>query len=531
MPALDGDYLIIGSGFGGAVCALRLAEKGWRVVVAEQGRRVGAAEILAAKQSPRRLLWMPQLGLRGYFAQHFFKHMGVVAGVGVGGGSLVWAAVMLEPGERFYQDPAIRALGLDLRAELAPHFETARRMLGVARNPRQTRQDALLRQTAQDLGVGHTWGPVPNAIFFGEPGVAAPDPYFQGQGPARVGCRFCGGCLTGCEHGSKNSLDKNYLHLAEALGARVLPERRADRVEPLPGGGYRVTLRDPGGGAEVHNARYVIVAGGVVGTMELLLKNRDAYGTLPRLSPTLGQLVRTNSESITAIQHPPGEDMSDGTAISSDFYPDERTHVTQNRFDRGYRFMRAYMGPLVDGAVPWRRALATLARLPRSLGLLARNALMRDWERRLTVLTVMQTVDSRVRLRLGRRWWWPFRPMLVTEASPGHEAPSYLPVANEVTRAFARAAGGAPMNLMVESVGGLATTAHPLSGCPMGPDAATAVIDTRHEVHGHPGLFVVDASSVPANLGVNPSLTILAMAERFCSLRPGPQVARELNAE
>lgn len=519
MPDLDCDYLIVGSGFGGAVCALRLAEKGWRVVVAEQGRRIGQAEIEAGKNSPAKLLWMPELGLRGYFAQHFFKHMGVVAGVGVGGGSLVWAAVMLEAKPAFYEDPVVKRLGLDLKAELAPHYATAKRMLGVVPNPRQTHQDALLRQTAEVMGVGSSHGPVPNAIYFGERGVTAADPYFGGEGPARKGCVYCGGCMTGCESGSKNSLDHNYLHLAERRGARIRAERRADRIEPLPGGGYRVGLRGPDG-VETLSARHVVLAGGVVGTLGLLFQNRDGYGTLPGISPTLGQLVRTNSESITAIQHPPGVDMTDGTAISSDFYPDAQTHITQNRFDRGYRFMRLYMGPLVDDPVAWRRALRTLLGIPLSPVLMLRNLFMRDWEQRLTVLTVMQTVDSRVRLRWGRRWWWPFSKMLITDASPGHQAPSYLPIANRATREFARVAGAKPMNLMVESIGSMATTAHPLSGCPMGESVETGVIDTKHEVFGHPGLFVVDASSVPANIGVNPSLTIVAMAERFCALRP-----------
>ena len=519
----DHDYLIVGSGFGGSASALRLAEKGWNVAVVEQGRRIGRAEIEAGKRSLFKLMWMPALRLSGYFVQHMFRHVAIVGGVGVGGGSIVWAAVMLEPKAAFYDDPAIKALGLDLKTELAPHMATARRMLGVAVNPRQTAQDRFLRQTAERMGVANTFGPVPNAIHFGQPGVTAPDPYFSGDGPPREGCIFCGGCMTGCPTGAKNSLDRNYLYLAEKRGVSVLPKRKAERVEPLPGGGYRVTLVDAftGRALQTLTAKNVVLSAGVVGTLELLYKNRDRYRTLPRVSPSLGQVVRTNSEAITAVLHPKGDDMTDGTGISTDFHPDAYTHATQNRFDRGYRFMRFYMGPIIDDPLPWRRALKTVLATLSSPRLLFSNLFAREWEKRITAFTIMQDRDNHIRLQYRRRSWWPFgKPQLVSEASPGHEAPSYLPVANRLTREYAAVSGGTPMNLMLESIGGLSSTAHILSGCPMGLSARESVIDTRHEVHGHPGLFVVDGASIPGNVGVNPSLTITAMAERFAALQP-----------
>ena len=517
------DYLVVGSGFGGSASALRLAEKGWTVAVAEQGRRIGREEIKAGKHSVLSLMWMPALRLRGYFVQHVFRHLSIVGGVGVGGGSIVWAAVMLEPKATFYDDPRLRALGLDLKAGLAPHLAEARRMLGVATNPRQSQQDHFLRQTAERMGAADTFGPVPSAIYFGRPGVASPDPFFGGEGPAREGCVFCGGCMTGCPTGAKNSLDWNYLYLAERRGVRVLPERKADRIEALPGGGYRVTLVDAASGRPLQTltARNVVLSAGVVGTLELLFRNRDLYGTLPNVSPTLGQVVRTNSEAITAVLHPRGQDMSDGTGISTDFHPDGYTHATQNRFDRGYRFMRFYMGPIVDDPLPWRRALKTLGAVICSPRLMVSNLFARDWEKRITAFTVMQDRDNHLSLRYRRSPWRPFgRPRLVTEPSRGHEAPSYLPVANRLTREYAAVSGGTPMNLLPESVGGLSSTAHILCGCPMGRSACDGVIDTRHEVHGHPGLFVVDGASIPGNIGVNPSLTITAMAERFAAMQP-----------
>lgn len=518
----DYDYLIVGSGFGGSVSALRLAEKGWRVGVVEQGRRIGKEDISAAKKSLRRLMWLPELGMRGYFTQRVFRHLMVVGGVGVGGGSLVWGTVMLEPKQDFYRDSKLTALGVDWEQELAPHFATARRMLGVTVNPRQTRQDEILRATADRLGVEDTFAPVPNAVYFGAPGESPRDPYFGGEGPARQACSFCGGCLTGCEFGAKNSLDFNYLCLAEKRGVDVLPERKADRIDPLDGEGYRVTLVSPRSGRVVQTltAHNLVLSSGVLGTLELLYKNRDRYHCLPNISLTLGQVVRTNSEAITAVLHPAGEDMTDGTAISSDFHPDKNTHITQNRFDRGYRFLRYLMGPMVDDPQPFRRAFKTLVKILSSPLMMVRNLFIRDWEKRITVFTVMQDHDNHVRIQYRRRWWRMFSRGLVSESSPGHELPSYMAIANRATREYAEICGGTPMSALSESLAGMSTTAHILSGCPMGGSSADSVIDIRHEVHGHPGLFVVNGASIPANIGVNPSLTITAMAERFAALQP-----------
>lgn len=520
-PSRPYDYLVVGSGFGGAVSALRLAEKGWRVAVIEQGREIGPEEISAGKRSLRRLLWAPALGLRGYFVQHMFKHLSIIGGVGVGGGSIVWGAVMLEPTEGFYASPAVRALDVDLKTELAPHFVTARRMLGVATNPRLTVQDRFLRQTAVAMGATDTFGPTPNAIFFGPLGQTVPDPYFDGKGPAREGCRFCGGCLTGCPYGAKNSLYFNYLYFARRLGVDVIACRKADRIGRRPDGGFDVDLVDPANGRliETVSAGKVVVSAGVVGTMELLFRNRDVHRTLTGVSDTLGRKIRTNSEAVTAVLHPPGADMSDGVAISSHFHPDGVTHATQNRFDRGFGFMRYMLGPLTDGEVPRQRALATLAAMLRRPGPLLKNLLARNWPQRISVFTVMQSVEKTVSLRPAPQRF-PLRLGVASQVEPGELPPSYLPVANRLTRTFAEISGGIPLNFLNESLGGLSTTAHVLSGSPMGGSSQDSVIDTRHEIHDEPGVFIVDGSSIPANIGVNPSLTITAMAERFAALQP-----------
>lgn len=524
-PRFDADVLVIGSGFGGAVTALRLAEQGHAVQVLEQGRRIGPTEIASAKKNLRELFWMPALGLRGFFTQTLFRHVGIVGGVGVGGGSLVWGSVLLEPKPAFFLDPAWSGLGIDWASELQPHYETAKRMLGRTTNPRLSEMDELLRQTATAMGSAHNFGATPVGIYFGAPAQTAPDPYFGGAGPARTGCRFCGGCLTGCPHGSKNSLDYNYLYLAQRQGASVLPERQVVRIEPLPDGGYAVHSRHPWKSLKypVLMAPRVVLACGVLGTLELLFRARDQHRSLPCVSPRLGETVRTNSEAIVAVLHPdPRKDLSDGVAISSDFYPNAHTHITQNRFPENYHFMRWYMTRLVDGERPWRRALKTLA-----LGMLKplwRNWFGRRWTQRISVLTVMQHLDNRLRLRFGRPWYAPWRRHLQSQAVAGQQAPTYIAEANIAARAFAQACDGEAYNVAPESLLGQSVTAHILGGCVMSRDASEGVVDTDHQVHGYPGLYVMDGSVVSANLGVNPSLTITALAERFASRFPHPQV-------
>lgn len=524
------DVAVIGSGFGGAVTALRLAEKGWDVLVLEQGRRLTDADLLAARRDLRAYLWQPEVGLGGFFWQRILKDVGIIGASAVGGGSIVWAAVLLEPGDAFFADPAWPAAASPggWREELAPHYATAARMLGRTTVPESALglQDEHLRTTAEAVGAGATFGRVPSAIYFGDgPGVTRPDPFFDGAGPQRTGCRLCGGCLVGCPYGAKNTLDRNYLHLAEAHGARIADRTRVDAIVPRPGGGYRLRCSDPlgrGPSAALPDvvAERVVVAAGVLGTTELLLRCRDELGTLPHLSPRLGERVRTNSEAITGVLHPPGTDLTRGPSISTDFHPDARTHVTQNRYVGGGRLLRLQVGPLLDGEEPGPRARATLAAIARRpLGHL-RVVAARDFERRFTALSVMQSGEGELALRWRRSPVRPWRRVLRSERAAGPRVPSYIPVANEVTRAFAQAAGGTPLNLLPESVGGRSVTAHILGGAVIGSGPADGVVDAAHETFGHPGLYVADASVIPADVGVNPSLTITALAERFAAAWP-----------
>jgi cholesterol oxidase len=494
VPHEDYDTIVVGSGFGGAVAALRRAQAGRRVLVVEMGRRVSPADMRAGARSSRALLWAPRSGLHGYFRQTLLPHVFALSGVGVGGGSLVYAAVLLEPADTVFADPSWG--GADWPAELAPHFRTAAAMLGRTTNPTFGAQDEWLRAAARRLDVLDTFGPTPQGIDFDA-------------------CTSCGACLTGCDVGAKNSVDRTYLAAAEELGAQVVAQRRVARLTPAPGGGYVVDAVDSFRRRSRHSwaAREVVLAAGVLGTNELLLACRDRHRTLPALSPALGRRVRTNSEAFTVILQPDTRvDASLGPAISSDFWFDETTHVTNNRVPPSYGYLRPFMSPLVDDesrGARLRSAAREAARDPRTL---LEAVTARDWHRRLTLLTVMQAQDNAIELvyrRRAGRWG-------LTSRRPAQEAPApaHLRQANDAARAVAEASGGRAFGIWLDSLLGRSATAHILGGAVVGVDPARSVVSIDHEVHGYPGLYVVDGSAVPANIGVNPSLTITAMAER-----------------
>ena len=520
----DTDVVIVGSGFGGAVSALRLAEKGYDVVVLEQGRRLRPEDIERARTDAREHVWEPDLGLHGYFWQKVFRDVGIIGANGVGGGSIVWGAVLLEPPARIFADPAWGEAEDDWAKAMAPFYDEAARMLGRVENPFTGEMDDHLRTVAEAVGGADGFGPVPLAIHFGREGVSEPDPFFGGKGPERTGCRLCGGCLAGCPYGSKNTLDLNYLHLAEREGVRIEAERQVRSLAPLPGGGYEVKSAHPWRREvryEPIRAESVVVSAGVLGTLDLLFRCRDEFGTLPGISPMLGRRVRTNSEAVSVVlDQDPAADLTRGPAISTDFHPDDRTHITQNRYVGGGKLLRWQVGPLVDGSHPGRRALETALEILRHPVRFAKAVTAANFEKRLTALTVMQDVDSEIAFELRRSPIRPWRRVLRSRSVPGREAPSYLPVANEAARVFAGSSGGTPLNLLVESAGGRSVTAHILGGAVVGADRESGVIDDSHEVHGHPGLYVADASAIPVNLGVNPSLTITAMSERFAARWP-----------
>lgn len=520
------DVAIIGSGFGGSVSALRLAEKGYNVAVIEQGNSVDSQRMEAAARSTRKLAWLPELGLDGFFSQSVFRHLGIVGGVGVGGGSLVYAAVLLKPKDKFYKDRLWSSLGIDWKQEMAPYYDTASAMLGVVPNPGRGTMDSYLEKTAKEMGTAHTFAPTPMGVYFNPSGWMAPDPFFKGKGPVRAGCRLCGECLTGCTRGAKNSLDKNYLYLARQLGAAILPRRKVVNIQPINAGGYTLSMTDPLNKNKIYpdiTASRVIVSAGVLGSLELLFRCRDTIGSLPNISRRLGKIVRTNSEAVVgALSRDPDLDLSPGTTVSSSFYPDPNTHITQNRFPKGFSFNKWYFGPLVDHDNPLVRALLTLGKLITRPGLLLKNWTARNWHQRMTILTVMQDLDNQVAFKYGRSLTSFFiKKRLKTIPVKGKKSPTNLGVANRAVKILAQNANSTPMNVIMESMGNLSFTAHILGGCHMGSSPQNGIIDTNHQVFGYPGLFVIDGSAISANVGVNPSLTITAMAERAADLMPG----------
>lgn len=524
------DVVVIGSGFGGSVTALRLAEKGYRVAVLEAGRRFADEELPRTSWRLRRFLWAPRLGWYGIQRISTLRparrgqgaSVLVLSGAGVGGGSLVYANTLYEPLPAFYTDPQWRDI-TDWRAELAPYYDQAKRMLGVTTYPVDTAADRTMRAVAARMGVADTFRPTPVAVHIGKPGEVRPDPYFGGAGPARTGCLHCGACMTGCRHGAKNTLVKNYLWLAERLGVEVRPRTTVTAVRPVPDGGYRVETVRTGswvGRRATIEADQVVFAAGALGTQRLLHAMRSS-GALPGLSDRVGALTRTNSEAVlgASVLRPAARrrnlDFSHGVAITSSFHPDAQTHVESVRYGPGSNVMGLLQSALVDGGPRrFRRWLGTLARTPlTSLRLLS----VRDWSRRTVIALVMQSADNS--LTTSQRRTWTGRRRLAT--SPGHGAPNptWIPAGNTAARLLAEQIGGSPGGAVTEAFD-MPVTAHLLGGAAIGGTAREGVIDPYHRVYGHPGLHVVDGAAVSANLGVNPSLTITAQAERAMSYWP-----------
>jgi cholesterol oxidase len=522
---LDFDFVVIGSGFGGSVAALRLTERGYKVAVLEMGRRWRPEDFPRSNWHLWKHFWAPRLGMYGILQMTLTRNAFFLHGAGVGGGSLVYANTLLVPSGDAFGDP--RWVGLDWKEALRPHYDTARRMLGATESPVVTDADRMLHEVATELGHGASFRRHTVGVYFGDPGKTAPDPYFGGRGPERTGCTLCGGCMVGCRVGAKNTLDRNYLHLAELGGATIVPETRVLDLRPLgpdPGGGdgYELTVERATGWLHPRRtitARGVVVSAGSYGTASLLLGCR-ARGSLPHLSPTLGSYVRTNSEALLSVHARDDRiDHSRGIAITSGVMVDAHTHVEVVRYPRGSDALAPLTTVLTDGgrAPRWLYWLRALIRHPLTA---LRLALPFGFAVRSAILLVMQPIDSHLRWVLRRRWWWPFRRELDSAAGDGRRAPVYLPIANQVARRMAEKMGGDPRSGLVEVLANRATTAHILGGCPIGASAADGVVDVDSRVFGYQNLYVVDGSTIPANLGVNPSLTITAMAERAMSVVP-----------
>ena len=517
----DFDVLVIGSGFGGSVTALRLTEKGYRVGVLEAGARFEDGDLPATSWDARKFLFAPRLGMYGIQRIDMLKDCLILSGAGVGGGSLVYANTLYEPLDAFFRDPAWSHI-TDWRTELAPHFDQAKRMLGVVENPLRTPADKVMKQVADEMGVSESFHPTPVGVFFGTTaGERVEDPYFGGAGPARNTCRACGECMTGCRHNAKNTLVKNYLYLAEQGGAQVLPLTTVTAVRPLAGGGYEVVTRPTDRrlrGRRTLTADQVVFAASALGTQRLLHRMRDR-GILGRVSDRLGHLTRTNSESILgAIAPDTAVDYSEGIAITSSFHPDEWTHVEPVRYGKGSNAMSFLQTVLTDDDEPrprWRTWLREMWRQRRHVGDLYD---VRHWSERTIVALVMQTLDNSI-TTYTRRGRFTRRRRLTSRQGHGAPNPTWIPVGNEAVRRMARVLGGTAGGSIGEPFN-RPLTAHFIGGGTIGDSARTGVIDPWHRMYGHDGLHVVDGSAISANLGVNPSLTITAQAERAMAYWP-----------
>lgn len=508
------DAIVIGSGFGGSVAALRLAEKGYRVLVLEKGRRFGPDDFPKTNRDLSRWMWRPALGWRGPFLMTFLPHITALSGVGVGGGSLIYANTLPVPGHGFYQAESWAHLG-DWENELEPHYITAQRMLGATSNKIEGDADRALRKVADRLGCEDRYHMNPVGVYFGEAGVTVPDPYFGGQGPDRTGCIACGGCMLGCRYNAKNTLDKNYLYLAERLGVEIRANSEVTWIKALEQG-YQVDTKE-----ESFTCDRVFLAGGVMGTIPLLLKLKESSEGLPALSEKLGDFVRTNSESlIGVVSNRHDLDFSQGVAIGSIFQTDEHSHLEPCRYPPGSDFFRYLTTPHVSGKTAQRRMKELLRVLFTQPGSYWKALTKLQHARRTSILLYMRSLEGYLKFKLGRNLWTGFRKGLTSEHSVGEPPTNDIPEATELARLFCEEVDGFAVSLFSETLLGIPTTAHILGGACMGRSAQEGVIDTDHQVFGYPGLYVVDGSAVSANPGVNPSLTITALAERALSKVP-----------
>ncbi len=513
MEDFDYDYIIIGSGFGGSVSALRLSEKGYKVLVIEKGKWLNAEDFPKTNWNLRKWLWLPGLRFFGLFKITLFRHVTTLSGVGVGGGSLVYANTLPVPKSHFFKSDTWAHLA-DWEDELKPFYSTALKMLGTALNPRMETGDRALLELSKKIGKEKDFETTHVAVYFGEPGVTVKDPYFDGKGPDRAGCIFCGGCMTGCRHNAKNTLDKNYLYFAQQNGAKIQAESEVYDVS-AGDGGYVVKWKSSTHYLNKKGAfttRGIIFAGGVLGTVKLLLKLKKS--SLPGLSDKVGSHVRTNSESLIGVTTFDKKTVfSDGIAIGSILHTDEHSHLEPVRYSAGSGFWRLIMSPMAHGSNPFIRIIKVMFDAARHPVQNLRCYFVSDWAKKTQILLFMQTINDTLRFS-GSLFG------MGSSLEKGKSPTAFIPEAKILAEEYAKIVNGKPTVLLTETILGIPTTAHILGGCVMGKDREEGVIDKDNRVFGYDHMYICDGSMISANVGVNPSLTITALTERAMSKIP-----------
>lgn len=522
----DFDFIVIGSGFGGSVSAMRLSQKGYKVGVIEAGKRFNNNDFPKTNWHFRKFFWFPKIFCYGIQRINMLKHVLILSGAGVGGGSLVYANTLYVPLKKFFEHTKVQKIG---GAEaLMPYYEIAKKMLGVTTTPKTFSGDGYLKKTAELMGFGETFRPTPVGVFFGEANKEYEDPYFEGEGPKRVGCNFCGNCMVGCRFNAKNTLDKNYLYFAEKLGAQIIPETQVIKIVPINedgSDGYEIYTRSTTGlfgfPKKVFRTKGVVLSAGVLGTMKLLFKMKQKK-IMPKISDRLGHFVRTNSESIIGVTSKRKDvNFSEGIAIASSVFPEEETHIEAVRYGKGSDAMNSLAAPvLVDGGGRIPRQIKFLFAILRHPILTLRMLVPFGFAHRSIILLVMQTLDNYIKIKYKRTLYFPFKKILTSELDKGGKPPSYIPIANEFARKLATLIDGIPRSSLNEVLFDIPMTAHILGGACIGESPEEGVIDHQNRLFGYKNFYVCDGSMIPANLGVNPSLSITAFTERAMSFIP-----------
>ncbi len=525
------DCIVIGSGFGGSVSALRLAEKGYRVLVIEKGRWYKKPKDFPnTNWNLPKWMWLPQINFRGPFKMSFFRHVTIMSGVGVGGGSLVYANTLPVPKDSFFEAKSWGSLA-NWKIELSEHYKTAQKMLGATTNNYFTKTDSVFKEIAADIGRADSFHPVDVGVFLGKPGKTVKDPFFDGKGPDRKGCIYCGGCMLGCQHNAKNSLDKNYLHLSIGLGTQVKAETNVTDVTQLSDGSYQISASERLSlfrkKDHIFNAKKVIFAGGVLGTVPLLLKLK-ATKSLPLLSSRLGQFIRTNNEAIIGVtSHNGSDNFTEGLAISSIIHTSDDSHLEPVRYPPGSGFFRILLAPHAPGKNVFIRISTLLRSWLKNPIKWLKVMTVKDFAKSSQILLYMQSLDGTLSFKMGRNLFTFFRKGMISKIERGAPPAAFMKEATKLSMLFAQKTSGMVQNLFTETLFNIPSTAHILGGCCMGKDTNEGVINHKHEVFGYKNMYIIDGSSMSANPGVNPSLTITAMSERAMSFIPTKPGAKQ----